>query len=308
MQVRGGDAAGGADEADLLAPLDRVADGDLGKAHVEVAGHDAVAVIDVHDVAGEKEAVDERDHPAIRGVDRIAGRAAIVDAEVAAGDAAVEHPPGAEAARDPRLARSLEWARPQLRRFLRAVAEGRASSFSRSMRASVAESSRRVNLRVHVQAARSRRPPASLACWRGLVRILERQSEAVDRARLMLDNHPGDDGIRRVDRDRAERLQRPPSSGRKWSGSPAIEPVTRTIESPWPGSRSIVNRVRDPVAGCRGSTTRRGCCAADGARNRNRNQGSECPSHSLMHGTKIHRSPVGPATAYPSAGTKIRWM
>jgi hypothetical protein len=28
----------------------------------------------------------------------------------------------------------------------------------------------------------------------------------------------------------------------------------------------------------------------------------------LIHGTKIHQRPVKPATAYPSAGTKNRWM
>src|SRR3954471_17138687 len=54
VQMRSCHAAGGADEADLLAALDSVACGDLRLAHMEVARHHAISVIDVDDIAGEK--------------------------------------------------------------------------------------------------------------------------------------------------------------------------------------------------------------------------------------------------------------
>ena len=51
MQVGRGDTAGGSDEPNLLAALHRVADRHVLPAHMEVARHQAVAMVDVDDVA-----------------------------------------------------------------------------------------------------------------------------------------------------------------------------------------------------------------------------------------------------------------
>ena len=180
MQVRRGNAAGGADEADLLAAFDGVADGDLGEAHVEVAGHDAIAMIDVDDVAGEEEAVDQRHHAAIRGVDRVARGAAVIDAEVAAGDATVEDAARAEAARHLGLSRPRERFRPQLRRVLRPMTHGaRELVFAFDTRFSLGIQTAS-EFGVDAKPARSSRACARWSRrWR-LMRVLERKPQAVN--------------------------------------------------------------------------------------------------------------------------------
>src|SRR5262249_46956365 len=76
------------------------------------------AVVDVHDVAGEKKLRDERDDAPIGRENHFADAPTIVHAEVTAGDAAVEDAAGAESTGDLRVAGAQEWERPQRRRLL----------------------------------------------------------------------------------------------------------------------------------------------------------------------------------------------
>ena len=90
MEVRAGHPSSRSDKSDALTALNRVACGDERLAEMEVSGYDTCAVIDVHDVAGEKEAVHERDDAPVRSSDRFSDGAAEIDTEVAAGNGAVE--------------------------------------------------------------------------------------------------------------------------------------------------------------------------------------------------------------------------
>jgi metallophosphoesterase superfamily enzyme len=67
---------------------------------VEIRGNQAAAVIDVDDIAGEKEVVDQRDDTAIGGAHGLAHRSAEINAEVATGHPSVEQTPGSEFTRD----------------------------------------------------------------------------------------------------------------------------------------------------------------------------------------------------------------
>ena len=67
-----------------------VADVDERLAEVQVAGGEAAAVIDVHDVPAEEEVVDERDDAVVRRTDGRADGSAEVDAEMPAGHLTVE--------------------------------------------------------------------------------------------------------------------------------------------------------------------------------------------------------------------------
>src|SRR5438128_366033 len=84
VQVWAGHAAGRPNETDLLAARHRVAHGHERLAHMEVAGDDTAAMIDVDHVPGEKELRDERDDTAVRGVNGLAGLPSVVDAQVSA--------------------------------------------------------------------------------------------------------------------------------------------------------------------------------------------------------------------------------
>src|ERR1043166_7891143 len=95
VEGRARHAPGPPHESDLLAAGHRIPHGHERLAHMEIAGHDAATVIDVHDVPGEKEFRDERDDAAVRGPNGLARLPRVVDPEVAAGHAAVEHAPGA---------------------------------------------------------------------------------------------------------------------------------------------------------------------------------------------------------------------
>ena len=82
-----------------------------------------------------KNVVDERHHAAVRGVDRVAERAAIVDAQVAARHAAVEHPAAAELARHLGAARAQRTAACQSAACPAPCARRRAPARSRARRA-----------------------------------------------------------------------------------------------------------------------------------------------------------------------------
>ena len=100
MKVGPCDSACSAYQSNLLAASDGVAGRDESSAQVEISGDDTAPVIDVHDVAGEKESVHQRDHTAVSCEYRRADRALEIDAEVTARHPAVEYPSGAEAAGD----------------------------------------------------------------------------------------------------------------------------------------------------------------------------------------------------------------
>ena len=51
MQVRSSHSSRCANESNLLTTFNRVANGDFGFAHVEVARHETIAMSDVHDIA-----------------------------------------------------------------------------------------------------------------------------------------------------------------------------------------------------------------------------------------------------------------
>jgi hypothetical protein len=92
-------ASGCPNQADLLPTLDGVANRDKRLAEMEIAGYDSGTMVDVNDVAGEKEFVDERNHAAIRRIHRLTYRSPEIDAEVAAGHVAVEETPASKLAR-----------------------------------------------------------------------------------------------------------------------------------------------------------------------------------------------------------------
>jgi hypothetical protein len=100
MQVGACNSAGSAYQANLLPASDGVAGRDETFAEVEISGDDTTSVIDVQNVAGEKESIHQRDHAAVSREYRRADCALEIDAEVAARHPAVEYPPGTEAAGD----------------------------------------------------------------------------------------------------------------------------------------------------------------------------------------------------------------
>ena len=100
MKVRASHSSGSAYQSNLLPASDGVAGRDQSFAQVEISGDDTTSVIDVHDIAGEKESVHQRDHTAVSREYRRADRALEIDAEVTARHSAVEYPSGAESAGD----------------------------------------------------------------------------------------------------------------------------------------------------------------------------------------------------------------
>jgi len=119
MQVRAGDATCTPDQPNHLPSLHGVAGRYERLAHVEIRGDDPAAVIDVDHIPREKEVVDERNHPAIRRANRLADRAAEINAEVARRECAVEKAPGSEFARHYRTARLEERCGPHRRVIVR---------------------------------------------------------------------------------------------------------------------------------------------------------------------------------------------
>src|SRR5205085_8067631 len=100
------------------------ADVDQRLAEMEVPGGESAAVVDVDDASAEEEGVDQRDHAGVRGADGCAEGAAEVDAEMAAGNLAVEGAAGAESAADRRVARLPERCSPLRGRLLRLASHG----------------------------------------------------------------------------------------------------------------------------------------------------------------------------------------
>ncbi len=100
MQVRSGHSSRSSDESNLLPSYDRVAYRYQRLAEMKVCGDDSTTVVDVNDVTGEKEIVDERNHSAVGRAHWLPDRAPEIDAKVTAGHAAVEETSGSEFARD----------------------------------------------------------------------------------------------------------------------------------------------------------------------------------------------------------------
>jgi hypothetical protein len=108
-------ASGVADQADYLTALHYFADMHQRFAQMEVRRHDSAAVIDVHDVASQKEVVDQRHDSAIGRLHRLSHCPAKIDAEVTRSQLTVEEPPRTELAGDYRIARPHEGCGPHRR-------------------------------------------------------------------------------------------------------------------------------------------------------------------------------------------------
>jgi hypothetical protein len=100
MQVRAGYSPRRSDQSDLLPPRDRVAHCHERFTEMEISGDDSTTVIDVDDIASQKEIVDERNDTAVGGAHWVSDRPSEIDAKVAAGHAAVEETAGSELACD----------------------------------------------------------------------------------------------------------------------------------------------------------------------------------------------------------------
>lgn len=90
MQMRCGDAAGGAGEAEELAVLHGLAALHVDAGEVGVEGVDAEAVVEEHGVSGEEEVLREDDAASVRRMDGCAGRGVQVGAGVRGARFAVE--------------------------------------------------------------------------------------------------------------------------------------------------------------------------------------------------------------------------
>lgn len=110
--MRPRDSPGIPDQTNLLTTANCIAGRDERPAEMEIRRHDSAAVIDIHDISGEKEVADERDYTAIRSKDRRADSAAEIDAEMPTGHRAVEHAARSEPARHGRSTWSDEWLSP----------------------------------------------------------------------------------------------------------------------------------------------------------------------------------------------------
>ena len=123
MQVRTSHPSRRSDESDSLPPHYRVARGYERLAQVEVSCDDTTAVIDVNNVTGEKEIVDESNDTTVCRAHRLTGGAPEVDTEVTAGHATVEETSGSELARDDRCPGPKEGCSPHWRRVVRVLAD-----------------------------------------------------------------------------------------------------------------------------------------------------------------------------------------
>jgi hypothetical protein len=108
MEVWAGHSSCRSDEPDLLSSLYSIAHGHECLAEVEIRGHDASSVIDVDDIAGQEEVVDERDDSAVRSIHRLTDGSPEIDTEVAARQVAIEDTPGSKLAGNYRRTRAEE--------------------------------------------------------------------------------------------------------------------------------------------------------------------------------------------------------
>jgi hypothetical protein len=88
--MRAGYASGRTDESYLLSSLYGVTDCDERPAEMEIASDDSSAMVDVNDIAGQEEIVDQCNDTAVCGIHRLAGGAPEIDTEVAARHVTVE--------------------------------------------------------------------------------------------------------------------------------------------------------------------------------------------------------------------------
>jgi hypothetical protein len=72
VKVGAGGPAGGPDAPDLLAFLDALTHGDVGRLQVEVEGEEAEAVVEDHKAARKEHLIDHRNHAAVRRANRSA--------------------------------------------------------------------------------------------------------------------------------------------------------------------------------------------------------------------------------------------
>src|ERR1019366_10512996 len=91
VKVRAGYSPCRSNQSYHLAALDGVALRDESLAHVKVRGNNSVSVVDVHNVAGEKQTGNERHDTAVGCNDAISRTSPEIDSEVPAGECAVEH-------------------------------------------------------------------------------------------------------------------------------------------------------------------------------------------------------------------------
>ena len=308
MQVWSGDAAGGADKPNTLSPLHGIAGRNLRLAHMEVARDDPIAMVDVHDIAREKEFGDECDHAPIGGIDRIAGGPSIVDAEVAAGDFSVEHPAGSELARHASGSGPEEGKREQLGRVLRLMTNVSRlgvflldPGFSRGIE-------RSGEFRVDPEAARSRRASSGLGQGRRVMRILERSMQGVDVLGGARDHDGRQNRVGCVHGNRGERLETPVRRCAEMERLSGHRSRQADCGVGVPGEAIDRQSDKGPDGGLArldGQTSLSG----SGARADKRDDaGCEqtMSEKSAWHRRKIHEWRLTPATAFRGAGTNER--
>src|SRR4051812_13928833 len=123
VQMWSCDAPGVADQPDNLSALHGVASRHQRLAHVEVRGDYSAAVVDVDDIPGEKEPVDERNDSTIGRADRLTDRTPEVDTKMSRRQLAVEDAPRPEFTGDHGGARLEKRIRPHWRMVVRGPAD-----------------------------------------------------------------------------------------------------------------------------------------------------------------------------------------
>ena len=121
MEVGSRHSAGRSDQADNLSAGYSVPRRHEWLAEVEIRGDQPAAVIDVDDVAGEKEVVHQRDDAAIGSAHGLANGSAEINTKVAAGHLSVEQTSRSKFTRDCRSPRAKKRCGPHQRRVVRAL-------------------------------------------------------------------------------------------------------------------------------------------------------------------------------------------
>ena len=118
--MRSRDATRCPDKADRLTCADSIPRRYQLLAQMEIGAQDAGTVIQVDDVTGQKEGLDEEHFSVCRRYDRVTKRPAQVQAHVPTGHLTIEHPPIAESTRHPTFTRHDEALTPERGRTVRA--------------------------------------------------------------------------------------------------------------------------------------------------------------------------------------------